>query len=146
MRPYVVTSRLLPTYDFVAAVPMSPAEARASVEGTLSRARNLLTTMFVVRSVTCLRARPMFWLPLPSIAIRFVPSVIGTNLHVRLSIGPFWWAILCGSGLSWLAASDGLAIAAALVALIVAVIVCSGIARAEQSVLESLAQAPKPAC
>lgn len=137
MRPYVVLSRLLPTYDFVAAVPIAPAEAQANVERKLSQPARFLTTLFVVRRIACLRATPLFWRPLPSIVIRFVPSVIGTNLHVRVSFGPLWWAIVCGSTLSSVVMGDGLAIAGVVVLSAAAVLFLVGFARAEQWVLDA---------
>lgn len=138
MQPYVVMSRLLPTVDFVAAVPIAPAEAQANVEKVLGRATGLPTTSFVARRIACLRAAPLFWHPLPSILIRFVPSVLGTNLHVRLSFGPFWWAILCGSTVSSIAMPDGLAIAAGAVLVSVVAVLFYGVVRTEESVLHAI--------
>jgi hypothetical protein len=141
MPPYVVLKRLLPTYFFVAAVPMSPTEAQANVERSLSRVANLLTVpAFLVRHVSCLRATPTaFWHPVPSVVIRFVPSVVGTNLHVRLSLGAFWWTVMCGSAFSSMRTSDGVAVAAGAVVLTVIALLLSGIRSARQSVLSSLA-------
>jgi hypothetical protein len=85
--------------------PTSSLEAvGAKLLRSLSRRRGFLARVDDLSDGTVrVAARPLwFWLPNPDIGVKIVPSVGGTNLHVRSHVRAYWYlllTVLAGSAL-----------------------------------------------
>jgi hypothetical protein len=87
--------------DFLFTTTARPIDAHTLLEHWLTEEPSLNLTLARQESkedgeaILELQARPIkHWSPLPRVTVRFVPSVAGANVHVRLRLQFFWWIAL----------------------------------------------------
>ncbi len=83
-------------FAFLGTPTSSPETVGARLLRSLSRRRGFFARVDDLSDGTVrVAARPLwFWLPNPDVGVKIVPSVGGTNLHVRSRVRAYWYLLL----------------------------------------------------